>query len=87
MLPNYRKVSEELGIGECPVGSISCAQCGAPIIVALWAEYVSEHRVRNLWSCDTCGYQFETEVYFAAQRRHDRSVTSGVDGPEGASLR
>jgi ribosomal protein L37AE/L43A len=41
-----------------------CAQCGAPIIADTWSEYVSERQVRNVWSCDACGYQFETAAYF-----------------------
>lgn len=45
---------------------IACAQCGARMVAALWSEHVSERCVRNLWSCDECGYQFETHVYLAA---------------------
>jgi DNA-directed RNA polymerase subunit RPC12/RpoP len=37
-----------------------CAQCGAPIIADAWSELVDERQVRNVWSCDTCGYQSET---------------------------
>lgn len=46
-----------------------CAQCGAVIFVSSWSEYVSEHRVRDLWECNACGYTFETEVVFAAEQR------------------
>jgi ribosomal protein L37AE/L43A len=41
-----------------------CAQCGAAPIAPIWAEHLDERHVRNLWSCDSCGYQFETSVYF-----------------------
>ena len=41
-----------------------CAQCGAPIIADKWSEYMSERQVRNVWSCDACGYQFETAACF-----------------------
>ena len=41
-----------------------CAQCGAAIIAATWSEYVSERCVRNVWSCEHCGYEFETSAYF-----------------------
>ena len=41
-----------------------CAQCGALIIADSWSEYVSELQVRNVWSCEACGYQFETAAYF-----------------------
>jgi hypothetical protein len=30
-----------------------------------WSEHLSEHRVRHLWTCDACGYRFETVVAFA----------------------
>jgi DNA-directed RNA polymerase subunit M/transcription elongation factor TFIIS len=53
-----------------------CAQCGAAIIAAVWAEQVSERCVRNVWSCDECGYEFETEVRFAVPSGLVRKTTS-----------
>ena len=44
---------------------VNCAQCGADIIAPEWSEHLSEYRVRNLWSCDACGYQFEETVYLS----------------------
>jgi ribosomal protein L37AE/L43A len=44
-----------------------CAQCGADIIAREWSEHLSENRVRNVWSCEDCGYQFEDMVYFPAR--------------------
>jgi ribosomal protein L37AE/L43A len=41
-----------------------CAQCGAALIAPIWAEHVNDRHVRNLWSCEACGYQFETSAYF-----------------------
>jgi ribosomal protein L37AE/L43A len=43
---------------------IQCAQCGGPIIAPEW----SERCVRNVWSCETCGYRFENAVYFCAPK-------------------
>jgi ribosomal protein L37AE/L43A len=40
-----------------------CAQCGAPIIGPEWSEHLSERCVRHFWSCDACGYEFETSIY------------------------
>ena len=31
-----------------------CAQCGANLIAAEWSEHLSDHCVRNVWSCDAC---------------------------------
>ena len=44
-----------------------CAQCGEPIFMPEWSEYLNDRRVRHLWSCDQCGYKFETLVYFPAE--------------------
>jgi DNA-directed RNA polymerase subunit M/transcription elongation factor TFIIS len=56
------------------VRGTACAQCGALIIAAQWSEHVNERRIRNVWSCDECGYEFETEVYFAASRSTVREL-------------
>jgi ribosomal protein L37AE/L43A len=48
------------------VQGTACTQCGVTIIAARWSEHVNERRIRNFWSCDECGYEFETEVYLAA---------------------
>jgi ribosomal protein L37AE/L43A len=44
--------------------SNSCAQCGVKIVAPEWSEHVSDRCVRHLWSCEACGYQFETSVFF-----------------------
>lgn len=41
-----------------------CAQCGAPLKAPIWVEHLDGRHVRNLWSCEVCGYQFETSAYF-----------------------
>jgi hypothetical protein len=41
---------------------IQCAQCDADIIAPEWSAHVSDRCVRNVWSCDICGYQFEETV-------------------------
>ena len=45
---------------------IECAQCGERLYLPEWSELVDERRMRHLWACDTCGYQFETTVKFRA---------------------
>ena len=42
-----------------------CAQCCAVIVAPEWSEYRSDHRVRNVWFCETCGHQFETTICFS----------------------
>jgi hypothetical protein len=55
-----------------------CAQCGETLFAAAWSEYLSAHRVRHLWSCDACGYEFETTVTFARPlEREDMLETAG----------
>jgi hypothetical protein len=49
------------------VSSVSkCAQCGADMIAPECSEHVSDCRVRNLWSCEACGYRLEDTVYFSS---------------------
>ena len=42
-----------------------CPNCAAYIIAATWSERVSERCVRNLWSCEFCGFEFETSAYLS----------------------
>lgn len=46
-----------------------CAQCGAQIIAPEWSEYLSERCVRHSWSCELCGYHFESTVYLQAREK------------------
>jgi C4-type Zn-finger protein len=48
-----------------------CAQCGANLIEPEWSEHFPDHRVRNVWSCEACGYQFEDIVYWSARELAD----------------
>ena len=45
-----------------------CAQCGANLIEPEWSEHFPDHRIRNVWSCGACGYQFEDTVYLPPPR-------------------
>ena len=47
---------------------IECAQCGGAIVAPEWSEHLSERCIRNVWSCEACGYQFEHTVYFSAPK-------------------
>jgi rubredoxin len=42
----------------------SCPQCGEWLLAPDWSEYLSDRCVRHTWSCEPCGYQFETAVVF-----------------------
>ena len=44
--------------------AVPCAQCGDMLLAPEWSESLDERRVRHLWSCDGCGYEFETEVWY-----------------------
>lgn len=46
--------------------AVCCAQCGDPIIMPEWSEWVDAGYARHLWHCDGCDYSFETRVVFAA---------------------
>jgi hypothetical protein len=47
---------------------IACVQCDDTLIAPNWSEYVSEHHVRHSWSCDSCGYRFETSDHLRFTR-------------------
>lgn len=39
-----------------------CPQCGDKQVAATWSEHVNERRIRYVWTCDACEYEFETTV-------------------------
>ncbi len=47
--------------------SIACAHCGADLIMPEWSEWLDSARVRHLWTCNACGYAFETTVRYAIE--------------------
>jgi len=61
-----------MGVGgqlEVPMDTgpiIQCAQCGGAIVAPEWSEHRSERCIRNVWSCEACGYQFEHTAYLSA---------------------
>ena len=44
----------------------SCPQCQAWLLAPDWSEHLNERCVRHSWSCEACGYEFETTVFFSA---------------------
>jgi hypothetical protein len=44
----------------------TCQQCQAWLLAPDWSEYLNERCVRHTWSCEACGYEFETTVFFSA---------------------
>jgi len=46
-----------------------CPQCSAWLLAPDWSEHLNERCVRHIWSCDACGYEFETAVFFPALER------------------
>jgi ribosomal protein L37AE/L43A len=48
-----------------------CVQCNANMIAPTRSEHLSEHCIRNVWSCEACGYQFEDTIYLYAQELAD----------------
>jgi ribosomal protein L37AE/L43A len=47
-----------------------CAQCGAVLIAPEWSEHFP-NRIRNVWSCEACGYEFEDTVYLSTRELVD----------------
>jgi len=47
-----------------------CMQCAADMIAPISSEHLSDHCVRNMWSCEACGYQFEDSIYLSYPREN-----------------
>jgi uncharacterized protein with PIN domain len=45
----------------------TCAQCGDTLLAPDRSEHVNERYVHHLWTCERCGYQFETIVYLRSR--------------------
>ena len=41
-----------------------CPQCSVRLFAPDWSEHLNERCVRHAWTCDACGYEFETSVFF-----------------------
>ena len=41
-----------------------CPNCNAYKITAARSDRVNDRWVRNVWSCDVCGFEFETAATF-----------------------
>ena len=49
-----------------PGRSSPARNAGDTLFAPEWSEYFDDRRIRHLWSCDGCGYEFETEVCYPA---------------------
>jgi hypothetical protein len=47
--------------------SVACAQCGENLYMPEWSEWLDAARVRHLWTCEVCGYTFETTARYAIE--------------------
>jgi C4-type Zn-finger protein len=47
-------------------GKNHCPQCSGWLLAPTWSEYLNDRCVRHTWSCEACGYEFETAVVFPA---------------------
>lgn len=45
-----------------PFGMRSCPHCSELVVAPEASEFVSDGEVRHIWSCDSCGNEFETAV-------------------------
>jgi uncharacterized Zn finger protein len=54
----------------------NCAQCGETLFAPVWSEFVKERCIRHLWSCDACGYAYESMVYLAPTAKEQLDVAA-----------
>jgi hypothetical protein len=48
-----------------PYGKNSCPQCSERQLAPTRSEYLNECCVRRAWSCEACGHEFETVIFFS----------------------
>lgn len=58
----------ELAVRVRPKPAMTCTRCGDALYMARGAEYVDTQRIRHHWSCDECGFTFDTLASFALRR-------------------
>ncbi len=46
----------------------SCPVCNDLLFAPAASEFVSQTRVRHMWSCDACGHEFTTSVRLTFSR-------------------
>lgn len=46
-----------------------CPVCGDILLAPNMSLHVNERRVRHVWSCEECGYVFDTAVDIKMKRR------------------
>jgi len=64
-MASLQRAQDAYGLSGRPLHA--CPNCGAYIYAATWSERVSEVRIRNVWSCDGCGCEYETSAYLSAE--------------------
>jgi len=57
-------------------GKQPCAQCGVNIVAPTWSEYVQAGRVRHMWYCGACNYEFETTIVFKDDYERESNVAA-----------
>jgi predicted RNA-binding Zn-ribbon protein involved in translation (DUF1610 family) len=57
-----------------------CPNCHAASIAVRLSRYVNERCVGNFWSCEACGYEFETFVDFSEPAEGEFGLSHRISG-------
>jgi transcription elongation factor Elf1 len=52
---------------ERPFGFRSCPHCDQFVVAPEASEFAGNGKIRHVWSCDSCGHEFETAVRLTAE--------------------
>lgn len=52
-----------------PFGMRPCTHCDEWVVAPEASEFMGNGKIRHIWSCDSCGHQFETTVRLASRVR------------------
>ncbi len=61
----------------------NCPQCSDWLLAPDWSEYLNDRCVRHTWSCDACGYDFETDGVLPGGAKSRRIAASRRAGSGG----
>jgi RNase P subunit RPR2 len=48
---------------------MACSECNDLLVAPKSSAYVSNHEVRHVWSCDSCGHEIEMAVTLRFRRK------------------
>jgi transcription elongation factor Elf1 len=68
--------THSLAVASRRIALPSCPVCNDLLFAPAASEFVSQTRVRHMWSCEACGHEFTTSVRLTFSRSESASETA-----------